>query len=112
MRVSTALIALMMTATVLFIPSSIAEAQNDGSTQTISSSETWTSDGTLDGDVIVSNGGVLTIDSEINVATGSTITVQQGGNLILNGQLNAVESNNEIYMEVYHIRYLSLTLTD
>ena len=101
MRVSTALVALMMTATVLFIPSSIAEAQNDGSTQTISSSETWTSDGTLDGDVIVSNGGVLTIDSEINVATGSTITVQQGGNLILNGQLNAVESNNEIYMEVY-----------
>ena len=101
MRVSTALVALMMTATVLFIPSSIAEAQNDGSTQTISSSETWTSDGTLDGDVIVGNGGVLTIDSEINVATGSTITVQQGGNLILNGQLNAVESNNEIYMEVY-----------
>ena len=101
MRVSIALVALMMTAIVLSIPTSIAEAQNDGSTQTITSSEIWTSDATLDGDVIVSSGGVLTIDSDIDVATGSTITIQQGGNLILNGQLNAVESNNEIYMEVY-----------
>ena len=35
MRVSIALVTLMMTAIVLSIPTSIAEAQNDGSTQTI-----------------------------------------------------------------------------
>ena len=101
MRVSIALVTLMMTAIVLSIPTSIAEAQNDGSTQTITSSEVWTSDSTLDGAVIVGSGGVLTIDSSIDVTTGSTITIQQGGEMILNGQLNAVDSNNEIYMEVY-----------
>ena len=101
MRVSIALVTLMMTAIVLSIPTSIAEAQNDGSTQTITSSEVWTSDSILDGAVIVGSGGVLTIDSSIDVTTGSTITIQQGGAMILNGQLNAVESNNNIYMEVY-----------
>ena len=101
MRASIALVALIMTATVLLIPTSIAEAQNDGSTQTITSSEVWTSDATLDGDVVVGSGGVLTIDSNIDVATDSTITIEQGGNLILNGQLNALDSNNEVYMEVY-----------
>ena len=101
MRASIALVALMMTATVLLIPTSIAEAQNDGSTQTITSSEVWTSDATLDGDVVVGSGGVLTIDSNIDVATDSTITIEQGGSLILNGQLNALDSNNEVYMEVY-----------
>ena len=49
----------------------------------------------------ISNGGVLTIDGSINVATGSKITVDSGGSLILNGALNAAESMNEIYMEVY-----------
>jgi len=82
-------------------PLTLAEAQDDGSTQTISSSETWTSDNTLNGNVTVSNGGVLTIDGSINVATGSKITVDSGGSLILNGALNAAESMNEIYMEVY-----------
>ena len=82
-------------------PLTLAEAQDDGSTQTISSSETWTSDNTLNGNVTVSSGGVLTIDGSINVATGSKITVDSGGSLILNGALNAAESMNEIYMEVY-----------
>jgi len=85
----------------LMSPLTLAEAQDDGSTQTISSSETWTSDNTLNGNVTVSNGGVLTIDGSINVATGSKITVDSGGSLILNGALNAAESMNEIYMEVY-----------
>jgi len=82
-------------------PLTLAEAQDDGSTQTISSSETWTSDNTLNGNVTISSGGVLTIDGSINVAAGSKITVDSGGSLILNGALNAAESMNEIYMEVY-----------
>lgn len=101
MRVSIALVALIVSATILLIPTSIAEAQNDGTTQTINSSESWSSDSTLDGNVIISSGGVLTIDSDIDVANGSMITIEQGGKLILNGQLNAIQSNNEIYMEVY-----------
>ena len=102
MRVSIALVTLMMTAIVMSIPASIAEAQDDGSTQTITSSEVWTIDSTLDGEVVVADGGVLTIDANIDVTTGSKITIQQGGLMILNGQLNPVDSNNEVYMEVFH----------
>ena len=101
MRGNTTIVILAMMMTALMSPLTLAEAQDDGSTQTISSSETWTSDNTLNGNVIISNGGVLTIDGSINVATGSKITVDSGGSLILNGALNAAESMNEIYMEVY-----------
>ena len=101
MRGNTTIVILAMMMTALMSPLTLAEAQDDGSTQTISSSETWTSDNTLNGIVTISNGGVLTIDGSINVATGSKITVDSGGSLILNGALNAAESMNEIYMEVY-----------
>ena len=101
MRGNTTIVILAMVMTALMSPLTLAEAQDDGSTQTISSSETWTSDNTLNGNVTISNGGVLTIDGSINVATGSKITVDSGGSLILNGALNAAESMNEIYMEVY-----------
>ena len=101
MRGNTTIVILAMMMTALMSPLTLAEAQDDGSTQTISSSQTWTSDNTLNGNVTISNGGVLTIDGSINVATGSKITVDSGGSLILNGALNAAESMNEIYMEVY-----------
>ena len=101
MRGNTTIVILAMMMAALISPLTLAEAQDDGSTQTISSSETWTSDNTLNGNVTVSSGGVLTIDGSINVATGSKITVDSGGSLILNGALNAAESMNEIYMEVY-----------
>jgi len=101
MRVKTTTVALMMIATILLLPLSTAEAQNDGSTQTIVDSVTWSTNSNLDGSVIVADGGVLTIDSSIQVATGSTITVEEGGSIVLNGAINAAESNNEMYMEVY-----------
>ena len=101
MRGNTTIVILAMMMTALMSPLTLAEAQDDGSTQTISSSETWTSDNTLNGNVTISSGGVLTIDGSINVATGSKITVDSGGSLILKGALNAAESMNEIYMEVY-----------
>ncbi len=101
MRGNTTIVILAMMMTALMSPLTLEEAQDDGSTQTISSSETWTSDNTLNGNVTISSGGVLTIDGSINVATGSKITVDSGGSLILNGALNAAESMNEIYMEVY-----------
>ena len=102
MRVNTTLVTLMMITTVLLSPAALAEAQNDGSTQTITNSETWSSDASLDGDVIVSDGGVLTIDGIISVETGSTITIQEGGNLILNSELNSADLTNELFMEVYN----------
>lgn len=59
----------------------------DGSTNTISSSEIWASDGPLDGDVIISNGAVLTVNGDITVADQSSILVEEGGVLDLNGKL-------------------------
>jgi len=102
MRVNTTLVTLMMITTVLLSPAALAEAQNDGSTQTITNSETWSSDASLDGDVIVSNGGVLTIDGIISIETGSTITIQEGGSLVLNSELNSADLTNELFMEVYN----------
>ena len=61
--------------------------QTDGSTITISSSEIWASDGPLDGDVIISNGAVLTVNGDITVADQSSILVEEGGVLDLNGKL-------------------------
>ena len=61
--------------------------QTDGSTNTISSSEIWASDGPLDGDVIISNGAVLTVNGDITVADQSSILVEEGGVLDLNGKL-------------------------
>ena len=101
MRVNTAIAILAMMMAALMSPLTLAEAQDDGTTQIINNSETWTSDNLLDGNVTVASGGVLTIDGSIDVATGSKITVDSGGSLILNGDLNAAESMNEIYMEVY-----------
>ena len=101
MRVNTAIVILALMMAALMSPLTLAEAQDDGSTQTINNSETWTSDNLLDGNVTVASGGVLTIDGSIEVATGSKITVDSGGSLILNGALNGAESMSEIYMEVY-----------
>ena len=61
--------------------------QTDGSTITISSSEIWASDEPLDGDVIISNGAVLTVNGDITVADQSSILVEDGGVLDLNGKL-------------------------
>ncbi len=102
MRGKTLFVILSILAAGLSVPNAGAEAQGDGSSQTINSSETWSSDATLSGDVTVSDGGVLTIDSTISVDTGSSITVQDGGSLILNGQLNLAQSISEMYMEVYN----------
>jgi len=66
---------------------SSANPQNDGSSNTITSSATWSEDGSLDGSVIVSNGATLTISSEITIADGSSITVEEGGTLDLFGEL-------------------------
>jgi len=69
------------------IPLVSSNPQNDGSTNTISTSETWASDGPLDGDVIISNGATLTINGDITIADESSIIVEEGGTLDLNGKL-------------------------
>ena len=106
MRVKTALVILTMILAGLYTPATAAEAHDDGSSRTIDSSQTWSNDGTLNGKVTIIDGGVLTIDGSIDVEAGSEITVESGGSLLLNGDLNAAESTNEVYMEVYQNTFL------
>ena len=56
MRGKTLFVILLMLAAGLTVPNAGAEAQDDGSSQTINNSETWSSDSTLNGDVTVTDG--------------------------------------------------------
>jgi len=69
------------------IPLGAAEPQNDGTSSTISVSETWASNQQLDGQVIVTDGATLTINGDITISDDSSIIVQDGGTLALNGNL-------------------------
>ena len=105
MRGKSTILALMMI-TIVSAPLAYAEPHDDGSTQTITGAETWSSDSLLDGDLIIANNGILTIDSSIDVGTGSSITVEEGGSLILNGALSSAEPVNRLFMEVFNTTVL------
>ena len=79
--------ALLMITSLSTIPLVSSNPQTDGSTNTISASETWASDGPMDGNVIISNGATLTINGDITMADQSSILVEEGGTLDLNGKL-------------------------
>ena len=69
------------------IPMVSSGPQNDGTLNTISVSESWISDETLDGNVVVLDGATLTVSGDITIADNSTITVEEGGTLELTGKL-------------------------
>jgi hypothetical protein len=78
---------LLMITSLSSIPLVSSSPQTDGSTNTISASEIWASDGPLNGDVIISSGATLTVNGEITISDDSSILVQEGGTLDLNGKL-------------------------
>ncbi|MAV43875.1 MAG: hypothetical protein CMA30_05290 [Euryarchaeota archaeon] len=91
---------------------SSANPQNDGSTNTITVSETWSTDSSLDGDVIVSNGATLTVNGDITISDGSSITVQEGGVLDLYGGLNGENLNAALRVDngsIIHADFGSLS---
>ena len=102
MRRATIIVAFIMISTILFMPTGLSEPQTDGTTQVISSSESWNTNSELNGDVTVSEGATLTINSEITIATGTSIVVDSGANLVLNGALLAQETTSGVFMEVYN----------
>ena len=103
---------LLMITSLSTIPLVSSSPQNDGSTKTVSSSETWESDGPLDGDVLIANGGSLTINGDITIADESSIQVEQGGTLELNGKLIGENLNAALRVDdasVIHADFGSLT---
>ena len=111
MRRATIIVALFMISTVLFMPTGLSEPQTDGTTQVISSSESWNSNSELNGDVTVSEGATLTISGDITIATGSSIFIESGANLVLSGGLSALEMSSGVFMEVYDTTVLQPNFT-
>ncbi len=81
MRTASVLTILMMIP-ILFAGVALASPPTNGTTTTVSDSQTWNG-GNFNGDVIVASGGVLTWTGESQIATDSTITVEEGGTLNL-----------------------------
>lgn len=94
MRTHAPIAALVLSLLLLGLPLAAAQAPNDGGTTSITDAQTWTDDGHLDGHVVVADGGSLTVNANITVATGSSITVEEGGQLVVtNGALVSDDLN-------------------
>ncbi len=111
MRRATIIVAFFMISTILFMPTGLSEPQTDGTTQVISSSESWNTNSELNGDVTVSEGATLTISGDITIATGSSIIIESGANLVLSGGLSALELSSGVFMEVYDTTVLQPNFT-
>ena len=94
MRTHAPTAALLLTLLLLGLPLAAAQAPTDGGTTSITGAETWTDDGHLNGHVVVADGGSLTVNANMTVATGSSITVEEGGQLVVtNGALVSDDLN-------------------
>ena len=106
MRTHAPTAALLLSLLLVGLPLAAAQAPSDGSTTTITGSETWTDDGHMDGHVVVASGGSLTVNANMTVATGSSFTVEDGGQLVLtNGALLSDDLNaglmvNSVYATI------------
>ena len=111
MRRVTTIVVLFMISTILFMPTGLSEPQTDGTTQVITSSESWDTNSEFNGDVTVSEGATLTISGDISIATGSSIFIESGANLVLSGGLSALEMSSGVFMEVYDTTMLQPNFT-
>ena len=94
MRTHAPTAALLLSVLLLCLPLAAAQAPSDGGTTSITGSETWTEDSHMDGHVVIADGGSLTVNANITVATGSSITVEDGGQLVVtNGALVSDDLN-------------------
>ncbi|MEJ6716674.1 MAG: CARDB domain-containing protein [Euryarchaeota archaeon] len=87
-----------------------AEVTNDGSTITVTGTETWNASNPIDLDMTVTDGATLFVDESTTVNAGVTITVATGGSLILNGDLMGSELDAGLL--VYNATELHLNFGD
>ncbi len=94
MRTHKPVAALLLALLMVGLPLTAAQPPSGGDSTTITESEAWTEDGSMNGHVVVSDGAVLTVSANISMATGSSITVENGGQLVLtNGALLSDDLN-------------------
>ena len=108
MRTRQPVAAFLLTLLLLGLPLATAMPPAEGDSNTITESETWTEDGSMNGHVVVSDGAVLTVSANISMATGSSITVENGGQLVVtNGALLSDDLNAGLMV---NSMFASLTL--
>ena len=102
-------ILLLLTSTLAALPSS-AEIVNNGTTITVTGSETWDTTNIIDTDLTVMDGANLFVDGDATVASDVTITVAEGGTLTINGGL--VGDDVDAGLSVYNNTELHLNFGD
>ena len=108
MRTHKPVAALILALLMLGLPLASAQPPAGGDSTTITESEAWTEDGSMNGHVVVSDGAILTVSANISMATGSSITVENGGQLVLtNGALLSDDLNAGLMV---NSMFASLTL--
>ena len=108
MRTHKPVAALILALLMLGLPLASAQPPTGGDSTTITESEAWTEDGSMNGHVVVSDGAILTVSANISMATGSSITVENGGQLVLtNGALLSDDLNAGLMV---NSMFASLTL--
>ena len=108
MRTHKPVAALILALLMLGLPLAAAQPPAGGDSTTITESETWTEDGSMNGHVVVRDGAILTVSANISMATGSSITVENGGQLVLtNGALLSDDLNAGLMV---NSMFASLTL--
>ena len=94
MRTQKPLIATVVFFLLVSLPLASAIPPSGGDTNTITASETWTDDASMDGHVVVANGATLTVNANITMAKDATITVEEGAQLVVtNGALVSEDLN-------------------
>lgn len=102
------LLTILMMIPILFASVTLASPPVNGTTTTISDSQTWNG-GNFNGDVVVASGGVLTWTGESEIATDSTITVEEGGTLNLD---NAILTGQSSASTLLIIRHTNITIDE
>lgn len=110
MRTAVSLIFLLLIASSMSALTASAEVTNDGSTITVTGTETWNASNPIDLDMTVTDGATLFVDESTTVNAGVTITVATGGSLILNGDLMGSELDAGLL--VYNATELHLNFGD
>lgn len=110
MRTAVSLIFLLLIASSMSALTASAEVTNDGSTITVTGTETWNASNPIDLDMTVADGASLFVDDSTTVNAGVTITVATGGSLILNGDL--IGSELDAGLLVYNATELHLNFGD
>ncbi len=105
MRAISLIMTFLMASSIL-LPLTTASENTEARSQTIDTDEIWDTEQNLNQDLIIGTNGKLTIDSKITIASGTTITVDEGGELILNGELVSAEPTSATYMEVYNNTFI------